>query len=324
MIVSLLIATYISAATAQAPVKTVTPQLSASPVDEIERILAAPADTLPSRIAEPQALPTVTAAVADSLRSRMPAALDRDSLFNYIPERYTRDPVYDQTLPAEDAWWSSFSDPTLTGLIASGQDYNYNLASALKRIAIARNSLKGIKSAYWPTITASGGWNASHQSSRTTAHLADSPTLTYFSLGLAASWEIDVFGRIAEQAKAGQAQVQMSRAQYDAAMVSVAANIADSYFTLRECQARQQVVREHISQQQEILKMVEVRKETGLASGLDVSQARQVLLTSEAMLTEIKADIRTSLNSLATLTGRFPGSLTQSLINPAALPRLRA
>lgn len=247
-----------------------------------------------------------------------PVASKRDSL----PERWLPCAVFNQTLPAEDEWWNVFGDSTLTVLIEKGQKYNYNVAGAVKRIKIAQTQLSALRASYYPTLSASAGWQGMRSSGRTTAQRVESGTVTYFSAGLDMQWEIDVFGRVQAQAKAQKAAVGVSVADYEATMVSVAANIAKAYFQLRMYEQQLDVAQRHIESQQHIVDIATVRQQTGLASGLDVSQARQVLLSTQATVSGIKEGVKTSLNALAVLTGCYPSDLQYLLEGTDSLPVL--
>lgn len=239
-----------------------------------------------------------------------------------LPATWIPRAPFDQTLPVDDTWWKLFNDPQLTMLIEVGEKNNYDVAAAVKRIKIAQNALDAVRSSYYPTLSASAGWNVERGSGRTTAHRVESSTLTYFNAGVSMQWEIDLFGRVQEQARAQRAAVGVSRADYDATMVALAANIAKTYINLRMYQQQLEAATKHMESQQHIVDITEIRRDTGLASGLDVAQAKQVLLSTKATISTLQAGIRTSLNALCVLTGRYPGQLESSILTPAPLPNV--
>lgn len=243
------------------------------------------------------------------------------ALLDSLPQAWTYDEHFSQTIPTEDAWWRTFDDPVLNELIARGIDYNYNAAMALKRIEVARRDLDIARAAYFPTVGASAGWTKSRTSGYTTNPAGRAADIDYFSLGLNVSWEIDLFGRVAKRAELEKANIALSQADYAAMQVSLAANIADMYITLRTYQAQLQVAREHIASQQKIVDMTIARHEAGLASMLDVTQARVVLYSTRATIPPLEASIRAAINSLAVLCGDFPGQLSADLSTPRPLPR---
>lgn len=219
-----------------------------------------------------------------------------------VPQRWIYTSQVEPTLPAEDAWWQSFGDPALTKLIQIGERNNYNLSAALHRISMSRMLLKEATAGYFPTISLSAGWTAMQQSARTSSRFMETAETDYFSVGADMSWEIDLFGRVKAQQKVRKAQIKASRADYAGTQLSVAANIAKAYFTLRMYQEELATARAQNASQDHIYQIAETRKEVGLNSGLDVAQARQVVLTTEASIPNLEAMIETSINSLALLT----------------------
>ena len=103
-------------------------------------------------------------------------------------------------------------------------------------------------------------------------------------------------------------------------MVTVGAEIANAYVQLRVWQAQYQVAKEHIASQLSVVKIAEARHEAGLASALDVAQARTVYYSTMSTLPGLENSIHTALNSLATLLGVYADALPASVVQPRALP----
>ena len=250
---------------------------------------------------------------------------DSRNLLDTIPEQWNYTEHFNQEMPENDKWWSTFGDPLLDSLISEGTDANYDIIMAARRIEIARQQMLATKSAYLPTVGLEAGWTKSRTSgalgrgAMTPAVVSD-----YFSLGLNMQWEIDVFGKIS--AKAGQQKqlYRASRAEYAAAMVALCANIAKTYMTLRMYQAQWQVATEHIESQGKIVRITEARKDAGLASMLDVTQARVVYYTTKSTMPGLETMIRNTINSLAVLLGTYPESLYSRLEKSEPLPDYHA
>lgn len=239
-----------------------------------------------------------------------------------MPERWAYTPEFTQQSPVDDKWWTTFDDVTLDSLISRGIDRNYDIASAMKRIAGARAAIGQARSGYFPQINASASWTKEQMSAVTTrfhgAHSIDD----YFSLGVDMSWEVDIFGKVREGVKEKKAAYKATRAQYDGMMVSVAAQIADTYFDLRMYQEQLMLTRRHCEQQQKVLDIAKARMNAGLASMLDVSQARMTLYSTQATLPLIENNVRSSVNSLSVLLGEFPGSVDSLMRLDVALPEV--
>lgn len=237
-----------------------------------------------------------------------------------LSDRWTYTEAYRQTAPAADDWWATFGDPMLDSLLVKAQANNYNVAAAIKRIDLARKETDLARSAYWPDLQASAGWQKAQTAGATTHPSTPSRTVDYFSLGLNMNWEIDVFGRVSANIKAGKAATQAARADYDAVLVSLAANVAKAYFRLRTLQEQHAVALSHIQQQEKVLRMTEARFEAGIGDMLEVTQARIVLYSTKSTLPQLEAEIRTQASALAVLTGEYPATLAPTLLRPAPLP----
>ncbi len=129
-----------------------------------------------------------------------------------LPDRWQYVSEYIQSLPSDDRWWNNLNDPLLDSLITLGIDRNFNLQAAIHRIGAARQAINQAKAQYYPQISVSGGWTKSRNSGNMTGRNTPAETIDYFSLGAAASWEVDLFGRITAQVKQKKALYNASRA----------------------------------------------------------------------------------------------------------------
>lgn len=222
------------------------------------------------------------------------------------------------TSPGDDKWWEGFNDPVLTDLIRRGETNSLDLRQALRRIEVARQGMLESKSAYYPTLGISAGWTKDWSSGRINEDAASGDH--YFSLGLNFSWEIDLFGRVREQVNKNKAAMHVTKAEYSAAMISLASNIATAYINLRLAQGRIGLAQRQIEGQEAIVAIAEARFDAGLSSKLDVAQARTVLYSTRATLPEIENMERSAVRNLALLIGCYPDSLNYLLKDKGKLP----
>ena len=241
-------------------------------------------------------------------------------LADSVPQTWQMTQQIYQTLPTDDAWWKTFNDPTLDSLINRAVANNFNVAAAIKRIELARKVIQETRSSYFPTLSASAGWNDAQQSGAISKHKVAATRSSYFSLGASMNWEIDVFGRVAANAKAKKAAYNVARADYDAVMVSLCANVATAYMQLRTCQEQLAVANAHIESQEKVVKLTEARYDADLGDMLDVTQAKIVLYNTQSSLPSLKSEIRTLMNSLSILLGEYPDHLIFSLDNYTLMP----
>lgn len=219
-------------------------------------------------------------------------------------------------------WWRLFGDTTLNRLVELSAEGNLQIAGALRRIEASQAALGATRAGYMPTINVSAGWTAMKNSGATTARHAETSAIRYFDLGADLSWEIDIFGRVAAQGREAGAALRLSRADYNAALLSVESSMAKAYFSLRLAQQMKIVATDQLESQRKILHITEVRRETGLSSGLDVAQATTTVLSTEATLPGYDSRIESAINSMAILVGCYPAQLRGQLLTPAPLPAL--
>ena len=203
-------------------------------------------------------------------------------LHDPMPQQWTYASEFAQTLPTEDKWWQNFNDKTLDTLMSIAIENNYDLQIALKRIALAKSSIKIVQGGYYPAISFDTGWTKDRISGKTE---------NAFNMGVNYNWEIDLFGKITSQVNAKKAMWKASKSQYDGTMVSLCANIATAYINLRTWQTQFLVAQTHLDAQKRILDMTEARYKSGLASMLDVSQAKTVYMSTMSTISPLKANI---------------------------------
>ena len=225
--------------------------------------------------------------------------------------------VFQQTLPVDDHWWKSFQDTKLDSLIALAVDRNYSVAMAINRIAAARANLWAERGNFFPSIGLNAGWTR-QETSGNTSSLPQS-TEHYYDAAVSMSWEIDVFGSIRKRVKAQKENFAASKEEYAAVMVSMA-EVASAYINLRELQQELEVVNKNVASQEEVLKITEVRYNTGLVAKLDVAQAKSVLYSTKASIPQLEAGINQYITTLAVLLGMYPQEIRPVLEITGTLP----
>lgn len=226
--------------------------------------------------------------------------------------------VFRQTLPVDDQWWKSFGDTTLDSLISIAVDRNYSVLTAIDRMNMAKAGLRMERSGFFPTVGINAGWTR-QQTSGNTSELPQS-TQHYYDVSANMSWELDIFGSIRQRVKAQKETLAASKEEYTAVMVSLSAQVASSYIQLRELQQELKVVERNCASQAAVLKITEVRYNTGLVSKLDVAQAKSVYFNTKASIPQLESGINQYITSLAVLLGTYPQEIRPVLERVGELP----
>lgn len=236
-----------------------------------------------------------------------------------MPEAWTEESdLLVQTLPVEDAWWMSFGDARLDSLIRLAMQQNLSVETALSRIEQARRSVLIEQAGLLPSIGMSGGWTRQQTSGNTGS---GGPSWSgQYSLSATMSWEVDLFGGIRQRVKAQREQFRATEEEYRGVMVSLCAQVATSYFSLRQYQQEWEVLSHNCESQLAVVRLTEARNRSGLASKLDVAQARQVYYATLAQQPVMESRIIGMMNTLAVLLGQMPQDVVKGLEMPAPLP----
>lgn len=217
-------------------------------------------------------------------------------------------------------WWSVFNDEVFAGLIAQASSDNLDLKTAFMRIEEA-NAVRGIlRGEFAPFIDGAGGAATTRLSDISGGNQVPERTREVYSVGLDASWEIDVWGRIRRSVESADASLQATIEDYRDTLIILHAQIADTYLSIRETQMRMRLLQENIRNQESTRSLTRGRYEAGLVPELDVHQAELNLSRTASALPALRQQLALSMHRLAVLTGRAPGDLTVALDAPEEVP----
>lgn len=246
-----------------------------------------------------------------------------DYLKQPLPEHWSYVPEHPMEVPsAINGWWTTFNDTLLDTLVQRGLDVNYDVSAALHRSNAARAAMGQARAAWFPSVSASAGWTAMRSSGLSGPVAGNAITDRFFSAGLNASWEVDIFGRIAKGVEAKRASYRASRAEWAGAMVSITAQIASQYVQIRMLQEQLDVANAHLATQQKIVDIAKARYEATLSSKLDVAQAEETYYSTASTIPNIENSLHHAVNALSVLTGIDARQLHDMLVADSTSPRL--
>lgn len=223
-------------------------------------------------------------------------------------------------------WWAAFDDPLLTHFISLALEQNLDIAQAAARVAQSRASLRYADAALLPAANVSASAARAYQSVETplgqvlNAKPGFDRSGSLYEANLGASWEIDVFGGLRRGREAARAEYEASEAGAVATRLAVAAQTADVYVTVRGMQARIAIARQQVETRRQLLAMVKLQYEKGIAAELQVNQAEGSLTQAEAQIPVLEAGLDSALNALDVLLGAQPGTYRAELAAGAPVP----
>ena len=228
--------------------------------------------------------------------------------------------------PPLDRWWEGFGDPELTRIVQRAIGQNLDLAASLARVDQARAAAKGAGARLKPSGTLSAQSTSFRQSleSQVGRYAGAFPTFSrnqsYLDLGVAASWEIDIFGGLRRGVEAATDEAQAAEADHLGTRVSVVAEAADAYMQIRGTQARLIFTREQIATDEHLLELVSQQRAAEIASDREQAQAEAVLAQARATVPQLLIILEAQLNRLDVLMGAQPGTYAAELAAPSDLP----
>ena len=230
------------------------------------------------------------------------------------PGAWTRSDPAIQTASATPeslaGWWRQFGDAQLDALIAEALMAAPDVRTAQARLHQARASRDLAVANLYPTIGASA--SASRSSTGTEAG-GNGESRTVYRAGFDASWEPSIFGGLRDAADGATADLAAAEASLDSARTSLAAEVALNYVNLRAAQQRLVIARDNVASQAETVQITEWRALAGLASELDVDQARTTLEQTRSTIPSLESARAEAEHHLAVLVGRPAGSLRDAL-----------
>jgi multidrug efflux system outer membrane protein len=217
-------------------------------------------------------------------------------------------------------WWQTLNDPALDSLMDRALQSNYDLKAAEARVRAARALRGAVVSDFLPTIGASGSYTTSRRSANSLNSTVRALDTEIYQVGFDASWEIDVFGGQRRQLQAATADLQAIVEGRRDLQVTLLAEVARNYVSLRGTQRRLAIARENLQAQQEVLELTVQLLDKGLASELEVAQARAVLAGTRSAVPTLETALQQSNHRLCVLLGVAPGSLDVELDTEVAIP----
>lgn len=215
-----------------------------------------------------------------------------------------------QPAPELAAWWTTLGDPTLDRLVGTALSDNLDLRQAEARIHEARALRDRAAGGYAPTVGVSGSVTRREQSENGPLPIGSIPGLernqTIHDVGFDASWEIDLFGRTRRALESASASMQAAQDDAEGVRISVAAEVARTYLTLRGAQ-RELAAREgSVATLRHTRELVQRRYQLGDAAQADVDAAQARFAAAEAGVPAIRARLNTTALGLGVLLGQPP------------------
>lgn len=242
---------------------------------------------------------------------------------NIDVEGLYRDPVSDNDTLASDTvnmgnlpWREIFKDPKLQALIEQGLEKNVDMQAAILRVEEAKVMLTSAKLSYLPSINLTPqGTLASFDGS--------TPSKTY-QLPAAASWEIDLFGKLLNAKRGSKAALLQSKAYRQAVHSQLIAGIANTYYSLLMLDKQVSISEETSKIWKESVRAMEAMKIAGMTTEAAVAQSKANSHQVEASLADLRRQVRETENALSVLLAQAPHTISRGTLEEQVMPETLA
>ena len=237
--------------------------------------------------------------------------------------------------PESSFWWQQFHDPQLDALEDTAAGGNLDLKAAYLRIVESRVQVQSARAQGLPSLNASASYNREElglagivksQHIDTSSPAAGGlisqleKPVNLYQLGFDASWELDLFGKVRRSVEAADAQALNAVESRNDVLISLQAEVAQTYFQLRAAQVLRQITADQIAAQRDVVDLTRNRQQHGLAGEADVATAQAQLANLQSSLPPYEQSVATSKHALAVLTGQNPEALDAEFADTGTLP----
>ena len=225
---------------------------------------------------------------------------------------YRDAPVTEDTLSlAALSWRELFRDELLQGLIEQGLRQNTDLRIARLRVEEAEAVLMNARLSYLPSVSLTPEGAIGHY---------DGTTTRTYDLKAAASWEVDIFGKVTNAGRGAKAALEGSRAYEQAVQTQLVATIATGYYTLLMLDKQLDINKSTLESWEKTVETLEALKRAGRSDDAAVLQAKANRMTLEASVLSVRKSIRATENSLSALLAMAPQHINRGTLDGQEFP----
>ena len=233
-----------------------------------------------------------------------------------VPENWTSARLSaDEKLPLD--WWRGFGDPALVTLVEEALGANSDLQLAAARVAEARARLTGQQAEQYPLLEVEGSAVRQGPSEEVVNSAGGGQPFNDIQVGGVLSYELDLWGRLANASEAARARLLASAANREAVRLAVIGEVANGYFNLRALDRQIDITERTVSSRRESVALQRARSEGGEVNELILRQAEAELAAAESELPRLRQQHTLQRNALAVLLGRDPQQIVRSDISVA-------
>jgi NodT family efflux transporter outer membrane factor (OMF) lipoprotein len=220
-------------------------------------------------------------------------------------------------------WWNQFDDATLSGLIGRIAAANLDVRIATSRLQQSRAALSVVAGDGLPKLGAGADYHRQHATSE--GHFDPSgnngnAAFNHWRAGFDSSWELDIWGHVKRSVEAASASVMAAGEARRGVLITIEGEAAADYIQLRYTQTLRSIAEQNLAIANHSLRLILIRVDNGVATQLEVAEARAHIATIEAQLPQLVDEEARLINALSYLAGEQPGAMQPILEQLAGIP----
>ncbi|MDP8218889.1 MAG: efflux transporter outer membrane subunit [Candidatus Theseobacter exili] len=239
----------------------------------------------------------------------------------FVPGRFSKESTY--IIPS-NGWWLDFNNNELSLLIEQAFNGNLSLVETSARLQQAKAQAVKAGASLIPEISIAADTQTNKSNSEGSSLLGGSTvngtSSKDFSLGLSASYELDLWGRIRALRNSAVQQVKASQFDLETAEMTLSAEVANIWLKLLEKKSELVLLNKQLQTNKTFLSLLELRWRKSMAAALDVFQQKQIVAATEALLPQAESELIVLKHQLAVLLGKTP--TTAINIKSESLPQM--
>lgn len=213
-------------------------------------------------------------------------------------------------------WWQQLGDAQLTSLVERAAQSNLDVRTASNRLEQSRVMRQVTGSQQYPGVSTGGSYQRERSSAKglvDPSNLNGKAPYEVWNATVDASWELDLWGHVRRNVEMADADIQLTEAQRDGVLLSIAAETATDYIQLRGIQARLAVARQNLDIARQSARLTQNRFDNGVTTNLDTANSAAQVATIEATIPVLRAHEERLVNALSFLLGAPPRALSEEL-----------
>jgi len=247
-----------------------------------------------------------------------------------VPAQFKEDPNWKPAQPSDAkpraAWWTIFEDPQLDALAQQVATANQSVAVAEANFRQADALARQARAAIFPVLTANAATTRSQGASGNTASRSSHP-VTFNSVGLSTSWEVDLWGGLRRGLEQAQDTASASARDLASTTLSLQGQLVTDYLALRVADEQERLLTDTVDAYEKSLQLTQSRYRAGVAALSDVTQAQAQLEATRAQAIDVRIQRAQLEHAIAVLVGKAPADFSiatqpYKLQFPAVPPQL--